>query len=228
MKRNIVILLGGPGAGKGTQAVRIKDRFGLRHISTGQLLRSEVAAETQLGLCAKCVMEAGGLVGDEIVNELLTRRISQEDCSNGFVLDGYPRDIRQAVAFKDALLTDDRLIVIDIDIDLERVIPRLTGRRTCTSCNVVYHAVTSPPRQPGFCDLCGNTLAQRSDDREDVIRARFDVYCAATKPLTELYEHWGVYRKIDGMQHPDAVARDIEQLLGREIHQTAGTAMSGA
>ncbi len=219
--RNVVILLGGPGAGKGTQGVRITARFSLPHISTGQLLRSQVAAGTELGVCAKAVIEAGGLVSDSIVNNLLIRRISQEDCRNGFVLDGYPRDLRQAVTFKRTLSNGDRLIVIDIDIDLEKVIPRLTGRRTCMSCNAVFHTVTSPPRQSEVCDRCGNALVQRSDDHEDVIRARFETYRAATKPLTELYRHWGVYRKVEGMQDADAVARDIERLLENEVSAAA-------
>ena len=208
-----MILLGGPGAGKGTQAECITRWFQLPHVSSGQLLRAEVAAGSDLGIRAKALIDAGALVGDDIVNELVTQRISSEECNAGFILDGYPRDIEQAVNFKRTLSRGDRLIVIDIEVDLERVIPRLTGRRSCKSCNGVYHLVSSPPRRPGFCDHCGSVLVQRSDDREDVIRERFATYRALTKPLTELYQHWGVYHHVDGMQTQDGVSRDIRRLL---------------
>ena len=215
--RNVVILLGGPGAGKGTQAAAITSWFRIPHISSGQLLRSEVAAGTELGLRAKAIMDAGALVGDDIVNELIAWRISQKDCTSGFILDGYPRDIDQAFTLKRILLEDDRPIVIDIDIDLERVISRLTGRRTCKSCNDVYHTVTSPPRRAGFCDHCASVLVQRSDDREDVIRERFETYRALTKPLTDFYHHWAVYHRVDGMQPQNVVAGTIRRLLEKEI-----------
>lgn len=217
--RNVVILLGGPGAGKGTQAGAITTWFRIPHISSGQLLRSEVASGTELGLRAKAVIDAGALVGDDIVNELIAWRISQEDCASGFILDGYPRDIDQAVTFKRTLLKDDRLIVIDIEVDLEKVISRLTGRRTCKSCNEIYHTVTSPPRLAGVCDHCGSVLVQRSDDREDVIRERFETYRALTKPLTDLYQHWAVYRRVDGMQPRDGVTGAIRRLLEKEVLQ---------
>lgn len=217
--RNVVILLGGPGAGKGTQAGAVTSWFRIPHISSGQLLRSEVASGAELGLRAKAIMDAGALVGDDIVNELIARRISQKDCTSGFILDGYPRDIDQAVTFKRTLFKDDRLIVIDIDIDLEKVISRLTGRRTCKSCNDVYHTVTSPPRRAGFCDHCASVLVQRSDDREDVIRERFETYRALTKPLTDLYQHWGLYHRVDGMQPREVVAGAIRRLLEKEVLQ---------
>jgi adenylate kinase len=217
--RNVVILLGGPGAGKGTQAAAIADWFRIPHISTGQLLRSEAASNTELGLCAKAIMDAGALVGDDLVNELIARRISQKDCTSGFILDGYPRDIDQALNLKRTLSEADRLIVIDIAVSLEKVIPRLTGRRTCKSCNDVYHTVTSPPRRAGLCDHCGSVLVQRSDDREDVIRERFETYRVLTKPLTDLYQQWGVYNQVDGMQPRDVVAGAVRRLLDKEVLQ---------
>ena len=211
-----MILLGGPGAGKGTQADSISGWLRIPHISTGQLLRSEVAVGSELGLRAKVFVDAGSLVPDETVNELVAQRISKEDCTRGFVLDGYPRDVGQTVTLQRGLRSEDRLIVIDIDIEFEKVIPRVTGRRTCKSCGAIYHTITSPPVRSGFCNDCGEVLMQRSDDREDVLRERFNTYRHVTKPLTDFYQQAGDYHRIDGMQTPDRVARDIRQLLERE------------
>jgi adenylate kinase len=156
-------------------------------------------------------------VSADIVNELVERRIGECDCAPGFVLDGYPRDLGQAVKFNQLLRTSDRLIVIDINADLERVLPRLTGRRTCTSCNAIYHLLTSPPRRDGFCDVCDTALMQRSDDREDVIRERFKIYQRLAVPLQRLYRRQGVYHQIDGLRSRDHVNRNIRRLLARVI-----------
>ena len=212
-----MILLGGPGAGKGTQAELIASWLGIPHISTGQLLREEALAGSVLGLKAKATMDAGGLVSAGIVNELVERRIDEGDCAPGFILDGYPRDLGQAVKFNQLLGTSDRLIVIDINADLERVLPRLTGRRTCRSCNSIYHLLTSPPRRDGFCDVCDTALMQRSDDREDVIRQRFEIYQRLAGPLQKLYRRQGVYHQIDGLPPRDRVKRNIRRLLARLI-----------
>ena len=214
--RNAIILLGGPGAGKGTQAEAIAAWLKLPHISTGQLLRAEVAAHSPLGLRAKAAMDAGGLVGDDIVDELVEQRIGREDCTNGFIFDGYPRNVGQAVTLECALTTDDRQIVIDISVELEKMIPRLSGRRTCKSCGAIYHMLASPPPRAGFCH-CGDLLMQRSDDREEVTRERFKAYHAVTEPLTKFYQRMGIYHRVDGMRPADRVSKDIRQLLEEKI-----------
>jgi len=219
--RNIVILLGGPGAGKGTQAELISAWLRIPHISTGQLLREEALAGSHLGLKAKATMDAGELVSSDIVNELVERRIDECDCALGFVLDGYPRDLGQAVKFNELLRTGDRLIVIDINADLERVLPRLTGRRICRSCNAIYHLLTSPPRHDGLCDVCDTTLMQRSDDREHVIRERFRIYQSLAAPLKCLYQRQGVYHEVDGLRPRDHVRRNIRRLHVRAIQPFA-------
>ena len=215
--RNIIILMGGPGAGKGTQAERITDWLRVPHISTGQLLRSEAMAGTVLGLRTKAIMDAGRLVADDVVDATIAERIIKEDCNAGIVLDGYPRNIRQAVAFEGSLPMKDRQIVIDIAIDLEKIIPRLTARRTCGSCEEIYHLITSPPLRAGLCDQCNEPLIHRSDDCEDVIRERFRTYTDWTRPLTGLYRRMGIYHQVDGMRRPDQVAGDIRRVLEQEI-----------
>jgi adenylate kinase len=195
----------------------LSDWLHIPHISTGQLLRSEAASGSEPGSRVKALMEAGGLVSDDIVEEILAVRTAKDDCKSGFILDGYPRDLRQAASLRRMLRRGDRFIVIDIDTDLSRIIPRLTGRRTCSSCNSIYHLSLSPPRQPGLCDACGGRLTQRADDREDVIRERFKTYRAMTKPLTEHYYREGVYRRVDGMQPPEKVAQDIRRLVEFEL-----------
>jgi adenylate kinase len=159
-------------------------------------------------------------VGDDIVNDLVQRRIEQDDCVDGFILDGFPRDVGQAVTFNESLRESDRFVVIDIETDLEEVLTRLTGRRPCESCQAIYHVVSSPPRRSWFCDACGNRLMQRSDDREEVIRERFRTYLAATEPLTRLYKEWGVYHGVNGMQAPPNVARSICCVLAKTLLQT--------
>ncbi len=210
--RNVVILLGGPGAGKGTQAEAIMDWHKIPHISTGQLLRAELAAQSPLGLRARAALEAGGLAGDEIVDELVQQRIAREDCTNGFILDGYPRNIGQAFTLECALTAGDRQIAIDIAVDLEKMIPRLSGRRTCKTCGAIYHLVTSPPQRDGFCN-CGDLLIQRSDDHEQVIRERFKAYQTATAPLTCFFDNLGIYHRVDGMRPAAGIAQDIRQLV---------------
>jgi adenylate kinase len=220
-RRNVIILLGGPGAGKGTQAQAITGWLRIPHISTGELLRSEIVAGTGLGLRARAVMETGALVGDDLVNELVASRVSKEDCNTGFVLDGYPRSVRQAVALESSLPLKDRQIVIDIAIDLEKIVPRLTARRTCAACRKIYHLTTAPPLRPGVCDRCNARLIQRFDDREDVIRERFKAYTGCTRPLTGFYRRMGIYHQVDGMGSAAQVAQDIRSVLEREIRIAA-------
>jgi adenylate kinase len=217
LPRNVIVLLGGPGAGKGTQAEGISGWLRIPHISSGQLLRSEVAAGTPLGLRAKAIIDAGGMVGDDLVDELILKRIRNEDCSNGFVLDGYPRNVGQAVRFEGTLPMWDRQIVIDLTTDLGKMIGRLTHRRTCQACGAIYHLITSPAKRPEVSDQCNETLMQRSDDHEDVIRERFKAYEAMSERLTKLYKRMGIYHVVDGMRPADEVASEIWQLLEYEI-----------
>jgi adenylate kinase len=162
-------------------------------------------------------MESGGLVADDLVNEIVAERISKEDCNAGFILDGYPRNIRQAIAFEGSLPLRDRQTVIDIAIDLEKIIPRLTQRRTCRSCGAIYHLITSQPKRGGICDECGDALIQRADDREEVIRERFKAYLDWTQELTELYRRMHIYHQVNGMHSRDRVAQEIRQVLEQEI-----------
>jgi adenylate kinase len=215
--RNIIILLGGPGAGKGTQAEELSRWLGMPHISTGQLLRLQAGDGTALGLRAKAIMEAGGLVADDVVNEIVAERIRQKDCEAGFILDGYPRNVRQAIAFEGSLPMHDRQTVIEIAIDLEKIMPRLTERRTCRACGAIYHLTASRPKHYGVCDHCGDRLIQRSDDREDVIRERFKAYLNWTQELTRFYRRMGVFFQVNGMRPPDRVAEDIRQVLEEKI-----------
>jgi adenylate kinase len=217
--RNVIILLGGPGAGKGTQAEAIHEWLKVPHISSGHLLRSEVAAASPLGLQVKTIVDAGGLVGDDIVDELILGRIRNQDCSSGFILEGYPRNVGQAVALEGNLSMWDRQIVIDLLTDLDEMVARLKYRHTCKVCGAIYNSVAAPPDRPGVCDYCNNSLVQRSDDNEQVIRERFKVYRAMNDRLRKLYTRMGVYHAIDGMRPEEQIARDIRQLLEREIFE---------
>lgn len=228
VKRNVIILLGGPGAGKGTQAAEIGHWLKIPHISTGQLLRAEVAAESPLGLKAQKIIAAGGLVPDELVNDMVRLRIRKEDCKSGFILDGYPRNVSQAVALDAALPIRDRQIVIEILTDLEKMIARLTNRRTCTACGAIFHLIASPPKYAGRCDSCGQALMQRADDHEDVIRERFKAYQDVTERLTSLYQRMHVYHRVDGMRSREEVGRDIRRLLEHEIFESPSAAKVAA
>ena len=227
-RRNVIILLGGPGAGKGTQAENICAWLKIPHISSGQLLRSEVTVGTPLGLRAKAIIDAGDLVGDDLVNELILQRIRRPDCSTGFVLDGYPRNAGQAVTLESSLPLWDRQIVIEILTDLERMVPRLTNRRTCNACGAIYHLISSPPKMPDVCDHCKGALIQRSDDREDVIRERFKAYQEMTAKVSRLYQRMYVYHGVDGMRPPDQVANDIRQVIEEQIYGLSATARVAA
>ena len=222
-QRNIIILLGGPGAGKGTQAKRISDWLRIPHISSGQLLRFEVDNRSALGLRAKALIDAGKLVDDDIVTQMILQRIHKPDCGTGFILDGYPRHVRQTVTLETSLPLTDRQIVIDIVTDIEKTICRLTNRRTCAACGAIYHLLDAPPRRTGVCNDCGNVLIQRTDDQENVIRQRFNAYRELAEPLTSLYRSLGVYHAIDGMRPADDVAHDIRQLLERDLTGSPST-----
>ncbi|MCK4536618.1 MAG: adenylate kinase [Desulfuromonadales bacterium] len=207
-----LILLGPPGAGKGTQAKMLMDEFSVPQISTGDILRSAVKEGTSLGLKAKSFMDAGGLVPDEVVIGIVAERLQQDDCSNGFILDGFPRTVAQADALQGDLqeLGKELDQVIALQVDTEALVERLTGRRTCKSCGRGYHVSFDPPATKGRCDACGGELFQRDDDREDTIRKRLDVYDEQTAPLISYYRAANLLIELDGMQ---AIAEVQEKLL---------------
>lgn len=183
-----LILLGGPGAGKGTQANYITERYGIPQISTGDMLRAAVKAGTELGKKAKAVMDSGGLVSDDIIIGLVKERIKEPDCEKGFLFDGFPRTIPQADALKDAGVTIDA--VVDIDVPDEEIIKRMSGRRVHLSSGRTYHVVFNPPKVEGKDDATGEDLIQRDDDQEETVRKRLDVYHAQTEPLVNYYKNW--------------------------------------
>ena len=199
-----LILLGPPGAGKGTQAAHICQRFGIPQISTGDMLRTAVKAGTPLGLAAKKVMDSGSLVSDEIIIGLVRERIAQPDCANGFLFDGFPRTIVQADALKKAGIKLD--YVLEIDVPDSAIIERMSGRRVHVASGRTYHVRFNPPKVPGVDDVTGEPLIQRGDDEEETVRKRLAVYAAQTRPLVEYYERWAAsgdpdapaYRKISG------------------------------
>lgn len=200
-----LILLGAPGAGKGTQATFICQKFGLPQISTGDMLRAAVKAGTPLGLQAKAVMESGGLVSDELIINLVKERIAQSDCANGFLFDGFPRTIPQADAMKAAGVKLD--YVLEIDVPFEAIIDRMSGRRSHPASGRTYHVRFNPPKLAGQDDVTGEPLVQRADDQEETVKKRLDVYSAQTRPLVDYYSAWATqdplvapkYRAISGM-----------------------------
>jgi adenylate kinase len=211
-----VILLGPPGAGKGTQAERIVAGYALPHISTGEMLRAALAEGTEMGLAAQRFMEAGALVPDEVVIGVVRDRLSQPDAQKGFLLDGFPRTIEQAQRL-DAMLADGGLAVthvILIDVPEDELVARLAGRRMCKGCGKGYHVVFDPPQKEGVCDVCGAELYQRTDDNEATVRKRLEVYRAQTEPLVGYYEGRGVLRTAHGGgKMPDEVYAHVELLL---------------
>jgi adenylate kinase len=210
-----LILLGPPGAGKGTQAERLQADFGLAHISTGDMLRAQVAAGTELGREAEQYMKAGELVPDEVIIGMIVQRIGEQDARDGFLLDGFPRNEQQADALGQALQALDRrlLAALLIDVSDEEVIRRLAGRRVCTKNGHVYHLEFDPPKHEGICDQDGSRLIQREDDREDTIRRRLEVYHEQTAPLIDYYERVGLLRRFDGRRDANEVHDHIRATL---------------
>jgi adenylate kinase len=211
----VILLFGPPGSGKGTQATRIAERFGIPAISTGDMFRAELQAGTPLGLAARSIMASGGLVGDNIVNGMVTNRIGQPDCRSGFLLDGYPRTVPQA-EFLDNLLKQKGFppaTIIHLDVPAAVLIPRLTARRQCPKCKTIYNLLHHPPACAGVCDLDGTALIQREDDREEIVRERLRAYETATGPIIGHYAGSGRYHRLDGTLPPEEVFRNIKSLL---------------
>lgn len=212
-----LILMGPPGGGKGTQAKRLQDRYGIVQLSTGDMLRAAVKAGSPVGLQAKAVMDAGKLVSDDIMISLISERIDQADCANGFILDGFPRTIAQAEAL-DKLLKEKGIKldkVIEVTVPDEKLIERITGRFTCSTCGEGYHDTFKQPKRPGVCDACGGTtFSRRADDKAETVVARLKAYHDQTAPLMPYYRAKGVLEEIDGDREIGAVSRDLERALG--------------
>lgn len=212
-----VILLGAPGAGKGTQAERIVARFGLPHISTGEMLRAAVAAGTEMGRAARRYMEAGDLVPDEVVIGVVRDRLAEPDTVRGFLLDGFPRTIEQAERLDAMLGAEGRAVthVVLIDVPEDELVQRLSGRRSCTGCGKLYNVTFDPPQSAGVCDVCGAPLMQRADDNEETVRNRLAVYRRQTEPLVGYYQQKGVLREAHGGgKLPNEVFARVAGLLG--------------
>ena len=208
-----LILLGPPGAGKGTQAAQLVERFTIPQVSTGDMLRAAVRAQTPMGLKAKEFMDAGALVTDEVVIGIVRERLQEDDCAKGFILDGFPRTVPQADALKATLaeLGKELDAVISLQVQTDALVERLTGRRACRNCGKGFHVRFDPPQQDGVCDACGGDLFQRDDDREETIRNRMAVYHEQTAPLEDYYRREGLLRAVDGMA---PIAEVQEQVLG--------------
>ena len=217
MRSQALIFLGAPGAGKGTQAREVSKHFSIPQISTGDMLREAVRNRTPLGLAAQAKMEAGELVPDEVVCGIVEQRIEQPDCQRGFMLDGFPRTLAQA-QFVDRMLQAKgrgNPLVIDIQVDRDLLLKRLTGRRTCSLCGELYNIYLNPPRVEGVCDKDGGKLLQRADDSEETIRQRLVAYEQQTSPLIDYYRSKGVLHEVDGNRRPESIATELIDFLGK-------------
>ena len=211
-----IIMLGAPGAGKGTQAKKIADKYQVPHISTGDIFRANIKNGTELGMKAKTYMDQGLLVPDELVVDLVVDRLGQEDCVNGCVLDGFPRTIPQAESLDAALAAKGEAIdyAIDVDVPDENIINRMSGRRACVACGATYHIVHIPTKVEGICDRCGEKLILRDDDKPETVKKRLDVYHAQTQPLIDYYKAQDILRTVDGTQIMETVFNSIVEILG--------------
>lgn len=211
-----IIMLGAPGAGKGTQAIKIAEKYGIPHISTGDIFRANIKNGTELGKKAKEYMDKGSLVPDELTCDLVVDRIHQDDCANGFVLDGFPRTIPQAEALDKALIKDNEKMdfAIDIEVPDESIVKRMGGRRACVNCGATYHVVSAPPKVEGVCDHCGGKLTIRDDDKPETVQHRLSVYHEQTQPLIDFYKKAGILHSVDGTKQLDEVFADVVKILG--------------
>lgn len=211
-----IIMLGAPGAGKGTQAKQIAGKYSIPHISTGDIFRANIKNGTDLGKKAKEYMDQGLLVPDELTCDLVMDRIQQDDCVNGFVLDGFPRTIPQAEALDAALekIGQHMDVAIDVDVPDENIVNRMSGRRACLDCGATYHVVSLPPKTEGKCDHCGSDLVLREDDKPETVQKRLSVYHDQTQPLIDYYKKQGILKSVDGTQPMEAVFTAITDILG--------------
>ena len=210
-----IVLMGPPGAGKGTQATRLIDAYGLPHISTGDMFRENIKNGTPLGLQAKAIIESGNLVPDEITCAMVKDRLAREDCANGFLLDGFPRTIPQAeelVKIGKELGREVNL-AIDFTVPADDLIDRIAGRRVCPTCGASYHIKTMRPKVDGICDRCGSEIVQRKDDNPDSFKVRLENYFESTAPIAEFYQNMGIYRAFDGTKSADEVFAELKAFL---------------
>lgn len=211
-----IVMLGAPGAGKGTQAIKISEKYGLPHISTGDIFRYNIRNNTELGLKAKEYMDKGELVPDELTVSILLDRVGKEDCAKGYILDGYPRTIPQAEVLEEALKKNGTNIdfAVNVVVPDENIVERMSGRRACTNCGETYHLVYKKTKEEGTCDRCGSGLVQRDDDKPETVKSRLDIYHKQTEPLEEFYKNRGVYKEVDGTKPMEEVFADICSILG--------------
>lgn len=211
-----IIMLGAPGAGKGTQAKKIAEKYGIPHISTGDIFRANIKGGTELGMKAKSYMDQGQLVPDEITIGMLLDRISEADCAGGYVLDGFPRTIPQAESLTAALESRGEKMdyAINVDVPDEAIVTRMAGRRACLSCGATYHIVYNAPKAEGICDACGEKLVLRDDDKPETVQKRLAVYHDQTQPLIDYYEKAGILVTVDGTKDLNEVFKDIVAVLG--------------
>ena len=210
-----MVMLGAPGAGKGTQAIKIADKYDIPHISTGDIFRANIKGGTELGQKAKSYIDKGELVPDEVTIGMLLDRIAQDDCKNGYVLDGFPRTIPQAESLTEALKSQGDQIdfALNIDVPDEAIIERMSGRRACPKCGATYHIVYAAPKTENICDKCGTELIIRSDDKPETVKDRLNVYHQQTEPLIAYYKAAGVLREVDGTQELPKVFEDVVAIL---------------
>ncbi|WP_250278373.1 adenylate kinase [[Clostridium] colinum] len=206
-----LVLIGSPGAGKGTQAKVLSKHFNIAHISTGDLLREEINLKTELGLKIIDIMNAGKLVSDDIVESLLSNRIKKDDCKNGFILDGYPRNVEQAEGLSSIVGDIDKVVLISVDDDL--IIERMVGRRGCPKCGQMYHIKYNPPKEESVCDECGEKLVQRKDDNEETVKNRLLVYHTSTSPIIDYYKNKGLLLEINGVGNIDDISKQLIDAL---------------
>ncbi len=210
-----IVMLGAPGAGKGTQAKMIAEKFGLPHISTGDIFRANIKGGTELGKKAKAYMDAGQLVPDELTVEILLDRVKADDCANGYVLDGFPRTIPQAEVLSETLAKTGEKIdyAIDVDVPDSNIVKRMSGRRSCPKCGASYHIEFIPPKKEGICDNCGSELIMRADDKPETVQNRLSVYHQQTQPLIDFYAKQGALRTVDGTKNMKEVFQEISKIL---------------
>lgn len=211
-----ILIMGAPGTGKGTMSQLIKEHYDVVHVSTGDMLRQAVENKTALGLKVQEYMSAGALVPDEVIHNIILERLAKDDIKKGFLFDGYPRTVKQAIDLDEILgkLNMNIDYIINLDVDVEILKERITGRRTCRNCKEIYHIKNMPPKVEGTCDLCGGELITREDDTLEALMNRLDEYYASTKPVIDYYEKTGLVHNIDGGRDANEVFEDIKAILG--------------